>query len=143
MAITKRDPNTILLAGKWELVNDRAASEAITPGMLVELNGARWRKHSVAGGPCRAVAKDMPMLNKGIDDACAVGDLIEVIEGSPGASFYGIIPSGANIAEGALLESLGTGKLRAWVASTTPLRALEAVNNTAGPGDARIRVEVL
>jgi hypothetical protein len=147
MAITKRDPNTILLAGDWLLENSLAASEAITPGMLVETFASagvnRWRKHSTAAGPCRSVMKDMPMLNKGIDDACAAADLIEVIEGSPGASFYGIIASGANISFGDKLESAGNGKLRAWTASVTPMRALETVNNSAGPGDARIRVEVL
>jgi hypothetical protein len=147
MAITKRDPNTILLGGDWTLVNDIAASEAITPGMLVELGTSagvnRWKKHATAAAACHAVAKDMPMLNKGIDDNCAIGDLIEVIEGKPGATFYGLIASGANIAFGALLESAGNGKLRAWTASPMPLRALEAVNNSAGPADARIRVEVL
>lgn len=149
MAITKRDPNTIFLGGNPQpptIVDDLACSEAITPGMLCELalvsSRNAWRKHTTAAGPTRSVAKDMPMLNKGIDDASVAGDLIEVLELAPGHSFYGLVASGANIAFGDKLESAGNGYLRAFTNATVTFRALEAVNNTAGPSTARIRAEV-
>lgn len=144
MSITHYPPNVIYLGGGTRTqVGDFAASEAITPGMLVERHTSggvnRWRKHSTAAGPCRAVATDHSMANKGVDDAYAIGSLVEVSELGPGATFWGIVPSGAAIAFGDKLESAGTGKLRAWTASVTPYVALEAVTATA---DARIRVEV-
>lgn len=147
MSITKRNPNTVFLGGPKTLINDLAASEAITPGMLVQMfNSAgvnRWRKHPTAAGPCRAVALDMPMLNKGVDDACAAGDLIEVVEAAGGTYLWMLIASGANISFGDKLESAGNGYLRAWTNSPTPFVARETVDNSAGPGTARIRVEVI
>lgn len=150
MAITVRNPRRIFLGGNPltpTVVNDIAAKEAITPGMLVELvNTAgvhQWQKAATAKLPTTSVALDMLMLNKGIDDACAVGDLIEVAELVPGHTFYPLIASGANITFGDKLENAGTGKLRAWTDASRAFRALETVNNSAGPSDARIRVEVL
>ena len=51
MSITRNDPGTVYLGGPRMVVNDLAASEAITPGMLVEKfnNAGVWRvkKHSL------------------------------------------------------------------------------------------------
>lgn len=146
MAITKRDPNTVLLAGPWTIINDISAKEAITPGQLVELVNTsgvwQWQKAATAKVPTTSFAKDMPMLNKGVDDACGVGDLIEVIEGAPGATCWALLGSGSSVAFGAKLENAGNGTLKAWTDASRAFRALETVNNTAGPGSARIRVEV-
>lgn len=148
MAITVRDPNRIFLGGpRPTFVNDIAAKEAITPGMLCDLDSTagvnRWKKAATAKSPTTSVALDMLMLNKGVDDACAIGDLIEVGEMVPGDTFWAIIASGANIVFADKLENAGNGKLRAWTDASRAFRALETKNNSAGPGDARIRVEVL
>ena len=147
MAITKFDPHTIYLGGPRTEINDLAASEIITPGMLVETvdsGGAlKVQKHATAAGAGHRFATEASMLNNGIDVDYAAGDLVETSEGGPGTSFLAIIASGANIARGAKLESAGNGKVRAWTASPTPLKALEAKDNSAGPGDARIRVEFM
>ena len=148
MAITVRDPNTIWLGGPKDvienIINDFAAKEAITPGMLLDLDSTtsvnRWKKAATAKSPTTSVAKDAPMLNKGIDDNYAIGDLVEVFAGSPGTTFLAIIPSGQTIAFGDKLENAGTGKLRAWTDASQAFRALEAKTATA---DTRIRVEVL
>ena len=147
MSITKRNPNRIFLGGPAPtVINDLAAKEAITPGMLVELvNTAgvhQWQKAGTAKVPTTSVALDMIMLNKGVDDACAAGDLIEVGELVPGDAWWAIVGSGADVAFGDKLENAGTGKLRAWTDASRAFRALETVDNSAGPGDARIRVEV-
>lgn len=146
MAITKYPPNTIWLGGPRTEIGDIPAKEAVTPGMLVERvsdsNVHKWQKHSVAAGAGHSVATEQSMVNKGVDDAYAIGDLMEVTIGAPGTNLWMIIASGANIARGAKLESAGNGKLRAWTASPQPFIALEAKDNSAGPGDARIRVEV-
>lgn len=146
MSITRQPPNTIWLGGRREEVGDLACSEAITPGMLVERvvsSGIKWRKHATAGALTAAAIKlDESMLNKGVDEASTAGDLIQVAIGEKGSTFWMLIASGANIAAGAKLDSAGNGKLRA-VAGTALFTAVESVDNSAGPGDARIRVEVL
>lgn len=147
MAIVHYPPNTIYLGGRRIQTNDLAASEAIKPGMLVERFNSgtthRWRKHTTAAGPCHTVATNQSMMNLGVDALYAANDLVEVSEGGPGSTWWMLIASGANIAFGDKLESAGDGRLRAFTASPTPFIALETVNNTAGPGDARIRVEVV
>lgn len=143
MSITKQNPRTIHLGGRIVEVNDVAAGGAITPGMLLlRYAGPLYKAHDAASiEAVPVVALNPSMLNKGIDDAYASGDLVEAAVGEKGATFYMLIPSGQNIAAGAMLESNGDGKLKA--GTTHPLfSALEAVNNAAGPGDARIRVEV-
>jgi hypothetical protein len=150
MAITKRNPNRIFLGGEPKtptVINELAAKEAITPGMLCDMDTTtgvtRWKKAATAKSPTTSVALDLLMLNKGVDDACAIGDLIEVAELVPGQSFLGIIASGANITAGDKLENAGNGKLRAWTDASRAFRAVNTVNNSAGPSDARIIVEVL
>jgi len=146
MSITKYPPNTIWLGGPRTEIGDIPAKEIITPGMLVERtsdsNVHKWQKHSVAGGTGTAFATEQSMLNKTVDDTYAAGDLMEVTEGGHGTNWWAIIASGANIARGAKLESAGNGKLRAYTSGVQAFVALEAKDNSAGPGDARIRVEV-
>lgn len=148
MSITFQTPKTIHLGGPVTSVNDRAASASITPGMLVELDNnagvIRYKPHASAGGDgVRAVAVDASMLNKGVDDAYAANDLVEVAVGAPGATFWMLIPSGQNITAGDQLESAGDGKLVILASGVALFAALENVNNSAGPSDARIRVEVV
>lgn len=143
MTITRFPPNTIHLGGEKTEVGDVAAGEAITPGMLVEqYNDAgtmKYRKHSTAAGVSHAFALNASMLNKGVDDAYAIGDLMEVGVGHIGSTWWAIIPSGQTIVAGDKLESAGTGKLRAWTNSPAPFKALEAKTAVA---DTRIRVEI-
>ena len=147
MAITHTAPNKILLNGGPDpvIVNDIACSEAITPGMLVEKfnNGGiiRYRKSTRTGLRNTAFALDMPMQNKGIDDASAANDLIEVVIANEGDSIYALIASGANIAAGARLTDAGNGYLKAVGSDEPCAEALENVNATVTP--TRIRVEVV
>lgn len=145
MAITKYPPNTVWLGGPRTEVGDLSAGEVITPGMLVErYNNAgviRFRKHSGAGLAGSIFATEQSMLNKGVDDTYAVGDLMEVTVGAPGTTFWGLIASGANIAAGDKLASAGNGLLGAVGGGIAVAIAIESKNNTAGPANARIRVE--
>ena len=154
MSFTVRDPNRIYLGGpRPTIVNDLAAKEAITPGMLVVLDSSagvnRWKKSATAAEAGTSFMLDMPMLNvsctsnPGSDTQNAVGDLIEVGEMVPGNSVWAIIASGANITFGDKLESAGNGKLRAYTSAVQAFRALETKNNSGIAGDARLRVEVL
>ncbi len=146
MALTKSTPRVIHLGGHGTSVNDLPGSGSITPGMLVERYSnagvPTFRAHSTAGGNAvPTFALDQRQMNKGIDDVYASGDLVDALVCWPGAVVYAIIASGQNIAAGNFLESAGDGKLRILAAGKPIAQAMEDVNNSAGPGDARLRVE--
>jgi len=146
MSITRNNPNTIYLGGERVQVNDLAVSETVTPGHLLERfnNGGiiRWRKHATAGGGGpQAVATDASMLNKGVDDTYAAGDLAEVSVLQPGGTAWMLIASGQNISAGQKLESAGDGTLRAFASGTVLFTALE--NKPTVTALTRIRVEAV
>lgn len=146
MSITLSNPNTVFLGGERVQLGVLAASEAITPGHLVErFNSSgtiRFRKHATAGGDtARLVATEQAMLNKGVDDAYAAADLMEVSAGQGGSTFWMLIASGQNIAAGNRLESAGDGTLRILASGTALFSALE--NKPTVTVTTRIRVEVV
>jgi len=144
MAITRNDPGTIFLGGPRTVVNDLAASEAITPGMLVEKfnNAGVWRvkKHSLTSKEGNQYATEQSMLNKEVDDAYAANDLVETSIGAPGSTFWALIASGQTIVFGNALESAGDGTLKVFSAGIKIANALESKTATALT---RIRVEVI
>lgn len=148
MAITVQPPNTILLGGPdgghAVIVNDIVAEEAITPGMLVELHsstGAKYRKASAAL-KTSSVALNASMLNRGVDDVWALGELMEVGVLQKGSTWWGLIASGQNLAVGAQLESAGGGTLRA-LASGVPIAIAKEAKTAAFTGLTRIRAELI
>lgn len=148
MSIQRFNPGTIYLGGiagggKVE-VSDLAASEAITPGMLVErfANAGvnRVRKSTLTGLANVLFALDHPMANKGVDDAYAAGDLVQMLVGRPGDSVWALLTSGATIAFGAPLSDNGNGYLKA-ASGVTIAHALETITSPYVSGT-RCRVEV-
>lgn len=146
MAVTQLDPRTVWLGGPRTEIGDLAASETITPGHLVErFNNSgviRFRKHATAGGANgRLVATEQSMLNRGVDATYAVGELMEVSQGSGGTTFWMFIASGQNIAAGNKLESAGDGTLRILASGVALFSALENKPNVTVT--TRLRVEVV
>lgn len=144
MAITRLDPNTIFLGGDRTIVNDKACSEAITPGMCVELfNNAgviRFRKATAALAGAQ-IATERTMLNEGVDDVVPVGDLLEVSVLHKGAAAWALIASGQNIAAGNDLEHAGDGTLRILASGVPVFTAQENKPNVTA--QTRIRVEAI
>lgn len=146
MAFTSHDPNTIYLGGgEKTTIGHLAAIEAITPGMVVEYHEdsgtLKWGVHDSADGDIEAYVLDVNVLaNDGVEDACAAGDLVDVLQLTAGAHFWGIIPSGQNITMGARLQSNGDGKLKAVGSGKAKFVALET--SGAVTADTRIKVEV-
>ena len=145
MSITRNNPNMIFLGGTRIQINDLAASEAITPGHLIDSFNSggvhRWRKHATAGGDTgRIVATEMAMMNKGVDDAYALADLVEASTLQPGATAWMLIASGQTIVHGNKLESAGDGTLRILASGTALFKALE---NKTATALTRIRVEAV
>jgi hypothetical protein len=158
MAISKRNPNTILLHGgtihdadHQDGISTHQAGVAITPGMLVEMytNGTElnWRPHASADEQVSTfVALDRSENNLTIDTAIAIGDTVKVARLSPGDMFYGLIPSGQNISAGAFLQSNGDGKLKAAGATTATANVAKfRSEDTTGAvtADTRLRVTVI
>ena len=146
MAITKRDPNTVHLSGHIEYVNDVVASAAITPGHLIELHNdsgvAKFQKVGTAAKErSRKIALNRSMLNKGVDDAYAAGDLVEAGVLSPGAVAWMLIASGETIVAGDQMQAAADGTLTKRVSSGIGLFiALEAKTTLVLT---RLRVEAL
>lgn len=144
MSITRLDPNTIFLGGTRTIVNDKATSEAITPGMCVELDNAagviRFKKAVAALGGLQ-IATEKLMQNQGVDDAYAANDLIEVSIPHKGATVWGLIASGQSIQAGDELEHAGDGTLAIKASGVGVARAQE--NKPSVTALTRIRVEVI
>lgn len=137
----------VLLGGPGILNEDSAANEAITPGHLVELrsDGKVQKNTSAANNVAPAFALERDELGTGIDTAYASGDTVKVCLGHPGMRFYAIIASGANVAKGDYVTTDNAGRVTK-TSATASLRighATEAVNNSAGPGDARLTIELV
>jgi hypothetical protein len=133
----------IVLAGTPLQSEQGVATAAITPGMLVQ-GTLSVAPHATAGGNTpRDFALERQEMGKGIDVAYAIGDQVKVGSFKPGDRVYAFVASGQNIAIDGKLESAGDGTLRALAAGTAIGKALEAVNNTAGPTNARLRVQVM
>lgn len=147
-------PNTVLLnvIARNEKEYPLASADApLTPGMLAEINadGDVIPFDSVATPKPLIVVTEMPIrptstnASSGIDDPYNVaGEQVSVHYALSGDRLYMMLEAGANVAYNAVLESSGNGYLQAET-SYGIVRALEAVDNSAGYDGARIRVEVL
>lgn len=145
MSVTQNDPGTIFLGGERTQVGDLATSVVLTPGHAVERFNSggviRWRKATAASAGPLTIATNQSMLNKGVDDTYAVGDLVEASVLQPGATAWMLIASGQNIAAGNKLEHAGDGTLRI-LASGTPV-AVAMENKPSVTVLTRIRVEAV
>jgi hypothetical protein len=156
-------PKTIILKGREVAVRDeRPAGGTIRPGSLVVMNSSgNFIVHGTAkqkAQPTFAVEYENLLPNKssagGIDDNYSSGDLVQAETVKPGAWVYALVAASATaITKGALLESAGDGTLKLITDFTDAeidsigggaiARALEAVDNSGGGTQARIRVEII
>lgn len=156
MAITRYDPNTILLHpvgnyhAEMRIENSIPASEAITPGHLVEQHdssGIKWRKNASATEyPTVAVALEFGMMNRGVDDDYAEGESPLVAFLRSGDIWWGLIASGQDITYSEYLQPAGDGTLKSATA-TTAAANLARFQSLDNPGAVttltRIRVQVV
>lgn len=133
---------TIALMGSPITTEDGAATEAITPGYLVEgFTSIAKSTIDALKAPVR-VALERDEMGKDIDTDYAIGDTVKVGHFHAGQRFQGWLVSGETIAAGDLLEATGAGNFEALAGAEPLVMAVEAVTSVA-PGDTRIRVEVL
>lgn len=151
MAITKYPPNLIRLSGGGPIDNEHAAGAAITPGMLIEGYGSAgsflYRPHSSATTTAPlCVALEQVEMNLTVNDPYAINDLVKAWYMPIGATFWGIVQSGENIAVGDPVQSAGNGKLKEATSATAAagvakFQALEGIG--AVVADTRCRMQVV
>lgn len=131
----------VMLRGEPNVDEQNAASAAITPGMLIEKNSGQWRPHATAGGAAHKVfALERDELGNDMDTAYAASDRVKAAYCAPGDKVNAILNSGETVAEGALLESNGDGRLRA--GTTNPVARAGAAGS-AGSAHYRLPVWVI
>lgn len=139
------NPKTVELYGMGHQ-HEAEAQAAINPGYLVERVSGGVQAHSTAGGPANVqFAKEYGMTGRSIDDQYESGDLVEFCTYYPGSGIYGLVAAGASaISQYDLLASAGDGTLAtAGLDEVAVAQALEAVDNSGGATEARIKVEVI
>jgi hypothetical protein len=106
---------TIKLKNYLNHFEEFTAAAAIYPGMLVEQtpSAATIRKHATSGGNVTVVcfAIEDALQGKGITDAYATGDKVQVWYPVSGDVVYALVADEQNIAIGDELESNGAGFL--------------------------------
>lgn len=158
MAIAKHNPNTIRLSGDagfddGSLINDIPAGVAtIRPGMLIEMyskSGVNaFRPNSSATNmPALLVALEQVEFNLGVDALYNTNDLVQAWNMESGNTFWGLIPSGQNIATADYLQSNGDGTLKAATAATAAANVarFQALESSGGAVTVltRLRVQVI
>jgi hypothetical protein len=107
--------NTVILKNYGNNFGEFEAYEAISPGMLVEMRGgySTIKKHATAGGNAvKMFAIENKLEGKGITDAYAAADQVQVWFPQPGDEVYAQIEDEQDIAIGDFLESNGAGYLQ-------------------------------
>lgn len=104
----------IALRGEPIVDEQLTASEAITPGMLIEVDTGQWRRHATAAGNAAPVfALERDELGEEIGDAYDIDDEVKAGFFHAGQRVNALIASGENLNIGDFLESAGDGTVRA------------------------------
>jgi len=123
---------------------DNKAGEIFKPGHLLNFSGSDLVKNTGnAANVARAFALERDEFGNDIDSAYAVGDVVKVGVFHGGQRVLAFTPSGQNLAKGARLEADNGGRLVVFSSGAVLGRVLEAANNSAGPSDMRILVEII
>ena len=113
--------NKIKLKKYLDIIQERVAAAAITPGFLLEIDSAgKVKAHASAGQNVlgNLIALESELEGEGIDDAYATNDQVQVWVAQRGEEAYMLLEDGENVAIGDPLESAGNGRLQKHVADT-------------------------
>jgi len=134
----------ITLRGTPIINEDNKAGEAIKPGHLLMISGGNLIKNTGnAANVARAFALERDEFGNDIDTAYATNDVVKVGVFHGGQRVLAFTPSGQNLAKGARVEADNAGRLVAFSSGAVLGRVLEAADNSAGPADMRILLEII
>ena len=123
-----------------------ADSNDILPGCFIRRVGDNFDeiKDAATNSPANAIAIEAETFGTGIDTAYDTdGERVLYHVLHSGCEAFCLLRVGQNVAVGAALEVHTNGYLTATGSGPTVALAMEAVNNSAGSGPARILVEIL
>jgi len=102
------------------ILDEYEAAEAVTPGMVIEVNSdEKVQKHSTAGGSLQyKVAREDEYQGKTIDEDYASGDKVSVWTPRRGERGNLILLDGENVSIGDYVESAGDGTIQKYIADT-------------------------
>lgn len=129
--------NTIKLKKYVDIIEERNAVAAITPGMLIELTSAdKYQAHSSAGGNASptTVALEDELQGNGIDDNYAADNPVQAWIPQRGEQAYMILADGESVVIGDELESNGDGNLRKLTSGTPIAASLETIDLSDSSG---------
>jgi len=150
--------NTIKLKKYLDVVEEFVAAEAITPGMLIEIDSnGKVQKHATSDGDAVPMfALEDELQGNGITDAYSAADQVQVWVAQRGEQVYALLADGENASIGDFLASNGNGYLKVYAMSSGGAEypqsivavALEAVDRSGSSGEdtnvtGRIRVMVV
>jgi hypothetical protein len=141
-------PNTIVLIGRLEDQNlEYPANAALKPGHLVlVMSTGKVKKNDAASVPCQKLfAKEDDHIGRGVADAYAADEVVFCHAAQPGDVIYGWVPASATaLVKGDKVKSNGDGCLVKITASSDFVIGTvhEAVDNSAGGAEARVKVRI-
>lgn len=140
---------TVVVKGD-PIYDEALASEAITPGHLIEYvpsgaDAGQVRKHSTASGPASPMfAVEESLVGEGITDAYADGDTTQFAHFRRGDVVYALLGTSEAVEYGNELDSKGDGTLKRRTSGNFPLcEAEESVSNVGGSAAVRVKVKIL
>jgi len=129
------DPKTIKLRKHLDVINERGASVAILPGMLVELTAAdTYQLQATDGGQyIGAVALEDELQGKTIEQTYAIGNPVQAWTAVRGEEAQLRLATGSTIVVGDKLTPAGDGTVRKLAVETEFLFAVagEAITGSA------------
>lgn len=134
---------TIKLRKHIDIINERAASAVITPGMLLDFNSSNeYLPHGAAAAAALPpiVALEDELRGQTIDDNYEVGEPVQAWTMNAGEEFLALLADGQTLVVGDALVSDGAGKFAKSAAPATDVviaRVMEPV--TASPAGTHIR----
>jgi hypothetical protein len=137
--------NTILLKGRGHRV-EKVAAGAITPGHLVKMDSTgKLAVHNTAlGAAARIFAVENDLVGKEITDAYAANDYVQAEHLGAGDEVLAFLKVAAPaVVIGDYLEAGGNGALQKQTTGIALAYALEAIDNSAGGTQVRIKVALL
>lgn len=135
--------NTIKLKKYEDIINEETASEAITPGQLVEKKSdGEIQKHATAGGETpKLFALEDELQGNTIEDDYADQDQVFVWAAQPGEEVLASIESGDDPSIGDQLESAGNGNLTSGTTGNA-VKIAEVIGSKEIDGSSNHRVPV-
>jgi hypothetical protein len=127
--------NTVKIKKYLDIIVEKVANAAITPGMLIEpMSTDKVRAHATAeGNVIPMFALEDELQGNGINDAYSADDPVQCWIPQRGEEVYAILADGYNIDIGDWLASNGDGYLREHTAETESWEVSEAGSVTVTP----------